>query len=44
VVAGDPEGSLLVQKQTAGQPHFGQFNQEELEWVIEWIAAGAPER
>jgi len=44
LVAGDPEGSLLVQKQTAGQPHFGQLNQEELEWVIEWIAAGAPER
>ena len=44
VVAGDPEGSLLVQKQTAGQPHFGQLNPEELEWVIEWIAAGAPER
>lgn len=44
VVPGDPEGSLLVQKQTAGQPHFGQLNQEELEWVIEWIGVGAPER
>jgi mono/diheme cytochrome c family protein len=43
VVPGDPEGSLLVQKQTAGQPHFGQLNQEELGNVIKWIAAGAPE-
>lgn len=43
VVPGDPEGSLLVQKQTAGQPHFGQLNQEELGNVIEWIAAGAPQ-
>jgi nitrate/TMAO reductase-like tetraheme cytochrome c subunit len=43
VVPGDPDGSLLVQKQTAGQPHFGQLNPEELEWVIGWIAAGAPE-
>jgi nitrate/TMAO reductase-like tetraheme cytochrome c subunit len=44
IVPGDPEGSLLVQKQTAGQPHYGQLNEEELGWVIEWIAAGAPER
>jgi hypothetical protein len=44
IVPGDPDGSLLLQKQTAGTPHFGQLNQEELELVIDWIAAGAPEQ
>lgn len=43
VVPEDPEGSLLVQKQTAGIPHFGQLDQDELKLVINWIAAGAPE-
>jgi hypothetical protein len=33
----------VVQKQTADQPHFGQFSPEELEMVIQWIEAGAPE-
>jgi mono/diheme cytochrome c family protein len=42
VIPGDPEGSLLVQKQSGAQPHFGQLNPEELELVIEWIEAGAP--
>ncbi|NIN65337.1 MAG: hypothetical protein GTO63_11690 [Anaerolineae bacterium] len=43
LVPGDPDGSLLLQKQTAGIPHFGQLDQDELQWVIDWIAAGAPE-
>jgi len=40
---GDPEGSLLVQKQTGATTHFGQLTSEELELVIDWIEAGAPE-
>lgn len=40
---GDPEGSLLVQKQTDTMPHFGQLTKEELQLVIDWIEAGAPE-
>jgi nitrate/TMAO reductase-like tetraheme cytochrome c subunit len=43
IVPGDPEGSLLVQKQSGDTPHFGQFSPEELELVIDWIEAGAPE-
>jgi nitrate/TMAO reductase-like tetraheme cytochrome c subunit len=43
IIPGDAEGSLLVQKQNQSQPHFGQFNAEELDLVIEWINAGAPE-
>jgi len=42
VVPGNPEGSLLVQRQMGEQAHFGQLNPEELELVIEWIEAGAP--
>ena len=43
ILPGDPASSLVVQKQTADQPHFGQFSPEELEMVIQWIEAGAPE-
>lgn len=43
IVPGDPDASLLVVKQTGEQPHFGQLSPEELELVIGWIAAGAPE-
>ncbi|HLB64941.1 MAG TPA: c-type cytochrome domain-containing protein [Anaerolineales bacterium] len=43
VIPGDPEGSLLVQKQSGEQRHFGQLTPEELDRVVEWIAAGAPE-
>lgn len=44
IVTGDPDASLLVQKQSAEQPHFAQLDQQELATVIAWIAAGAPER
>ena len=44
IIPGDPEGSLLVQKQTGEQPHFGQLNPQELELVKEWIEAGVPEK
>ncbi len=44
IVPGDPQGSLLVQKQSQAQPHFGQFTPEELDLIIQWIEAGAPEK
>ncbi len=43
IVPGDPQASLLVQKQSDQQPHFGQFSREELLAVIQWIEEGAPE-
>jgi nitrate/TMAO reductase-like tetraheme cytochrome c subunit/mono/diheme cytochrome c family protein len=43
VVPGNAEGSLLVQKQSGPQPHFGQLTPEELDLLIQWITAGAPE-
>lgn len=42
IVPGDPEASVLVQVQRAGG-HPGQLTEEELEQVIVWIEAGAPE-
>jgi len=44
IVPGDPNGSLLVQKQSGSEPHFNQLNSEELKLVVDWIAAGAPEK
>jgi cytochrome b subunit of formate dehydrogenase len=43
VVLGDPESSILVQIQQAGN-HPGQLTADELEQVVEWITAGAPEQ
>jgi cytochrome b subunit of formate dehydrogenase/mono/diheme cytochrome c family protein len=43
IVPGDPEKSMLVQIQSAGS-HPGQLTDEELQNVIEWIKAGAPEK
>ena len=43
IVPGDPDASLLVQVQSAGN-HPGQLTIDELNQVIEWISAGAPER
>jgi cytochrome b subunit of formate dehydrogenase/mono/diheme cytochrome c family protein len=42
VTAGDPDNSGVVSSQTAGT-HPGQFSEEELNRVIEWIKAGAPQ-
>jgi NapC/NirT cytochrome c family, N-terminal region/Planctomycete cytochrome C len=42
VVPGDVDGSLLIQKQTGEQSHFGQLTPEELDMVQAWIEAGAP--
>ncbi len=44
VIPGNPDGSLIVQKQRGEQPHFGQLSQQELELVVKWIEAGAPEK
>ena len=43
IVPGDPQASVLVQIQQAGG-HPGQLTNEELEAVIAWIQAGAPEQ
>ena len=42
IVPGDSAGSLLVQVQS-GQ-HFAKLSMEELELVIQWIDANAPEQ
>lgn len=44
IVSGEPQNSLLVTKQSGDQPHFGQLNPDELQFVIDWIQNGAPER
>jgi nitrate/TMAO reductase-like tetraheme cytochrome c subunit len=44
IVPGDAEASLLVKKQSGAEAHFGQLTPEELELVIDWINAGAPEK
>ena len=41
IIPGDAEGSMLVQLQRAGHPN--SLPAEELEWMIQWINAGAPE-
>jgi nitrate/TMAO reductase-like tetraheme cytochrome c subunit len=43
IIPEDPDNSFLIVKQTAEQAHFGQLNADELELVVEWISAGAPE-
>lgn len=42
IIPGDPDGSVLVQIQSQGN-HPGQLTIDELEQVIDWILAGAPE-
>jgi mono/diheme cytochrome c family protein/nitrate/TMAO reductase-like tetraheme cytochrome c subunit len=44
IVSGDPENSLLIQKQSGATPHFGQLKPSELQLVTDWIKAGAPEK
>ena len=44
IIPGDPDGSSLIQVQTAATDHFGQFSASELATVREWILAGAPEK
>ena len=42
IVPGDPDGSWIVKIQQEGG-HPGQLTEAELQQVIEWIQAGAPE-
>jgi hypothetical protein len=43
IIPGDPDNSVLVLKQSAGN-HPGQLTIDELDQVIAWIKAGAPEK
>jgi cytochrome b subunit of formate dehydrogenase/mono/diheme cytochrome c family protein len=43
IVPGNPDASVLVQVQSAGG-HPGQLTIDELNQVIQWILAGAPEQ
>jgi cytochrome b subunit of formate dehydrogenase len=43
IVPGNPDNSILVQKQSAGN-HPGQLTIDELDQVIAWIKTGAPEK
>lgn len=43
IVPGDPDSSMLVQVQLTGK-HPGQLTIDELNQVIAWIEAGAPEK
>jgi cytochrome b subunit of formate dehydrogenase len=43
IVPGNPDASVLVQKQSTGN-HPGQLTIDELNQVIAWILAGAPEK
>ncbi len=43
VIPGDPDNSILVQVQSTGN-HPGQLTIDELNQVIAWIMAGAPEK
>lgn len=43
IVPGDPDASILVTVQAGGK-HPGQLTPEELQLLIDWIEAGAPER
>ncbi len=43
IVPGDPQGSVIIVKQSAGD-HPGQLSGDELAALRAWIEAGAPER
>lgn len=42
IIPGDPDNSLIVSRQVEGD-HPGQFSQEEIDFIAEWISAGALE-
>jgi cytochrome b subunit of formate dehydrogenase/mono/diheme cytochrome c family protein len=42
IVPGDPEASLVVIRQSSGD-HPGQFSEEELDLVEQWVSEGAEE-
>jgi mono/diheme cytochrome c family protein len=43
ITPGDAQNSLIVQKQSGPQAHFGQLSPAELELLIQWINQDAPE-
>ena len=43
IVPGDLDASVIYQVQASGAGHFGQFTDEQLTLLEEWILAGAPE-
>jgi len=43
VVPGDPDASLIIKRQTGDLPHFTQLTLDEIQLIIDWIDAGAPE-
>jgi nitrate/TMAO reductase-like tetraheme cytochrome c subunit/mono/diheme cytochrome c family protein len=44
IIEGDPQSSLLIQKQTDEKPHFSQLSPQEIDLVRQWIMEGAPEK
>lgn len=42
LIPGDPDGSLLIQRQTEETEHGGQVLDDELEALKAWVLAGAP--
>ncbi|GAB4527470.1 MAG: hypothetical protein Fur0018_13110 [Anaerolineales bacterium] len=44
IVPGDPAASLIFQRQTRRNPHFGQMMKDELKALEAWILAGAPQQ
>jgi hypothetical protein len=43
VVPGDPDASLIIQRQVTGD-HPGQLSGSELDIIRDWIASGASEQ
>jgi nitrate/TMAO reductase-like tetraheme cytochrome c subunit/mono/diheme cytochrome c family protein len=43
IIPGDPSASLILQKLSGPTPHFAQLSDQELEFLRQWIEAGAPE-
>ncbi len=43
LIPGDPEASLIIQRQSQSDPHFGQVLADELDALRSWITDGAPE-
>ncbi len=44
LVAGDPDASLIIQRQSEQRDHFGQVLDDELAALQAWILSGAPEK
>ncbi len=44
LVSGQPDSSILIQKQSGEKPHFGQLSEQELTLLKQWILEGAVEK